>query len=130
MRAWWNAVCDCRSGRIISPVKPGTQLNFPLGNPPPDAPAAALETPFKASSQEQVIEGRSGPGTDGEVIPNSGRGGHAGTSDSLETSRPGVMRLQTQAVGRKWNSSGVAAVGQVLLLAPQVLSWRFAMTIR
>ena len=120
----------CRSGRIISPVKPGTQLNFPPGNPPPDSPAATLETPFKASSQEQVIEGRGGPKTAEEVVPNSGRGGHAGTSDSLETPRPGVMRLQTQAVGRKWNSSGVAAVGQVLLLASQVLSWRLFVTVR
>lgn len=47
------------------------------------------------------------------AVPNTGRGGEAGTSKALASSRAGGLVFLTQAVGRRFNSSGSAYVGQV-----------------
>lgn len=48
-----------------------------------------------------------------QQAPNAGRGGATSTSTAAESSRPGGIRFQTQAVGRRFNSSGIAEIGQV-----------------
>lgn len=50
------------------------------------------------------------------MVPDTGRGGPASTSDALISSRPGGFKFLTQAVGRRFNSRGDAFAGQVALL--------------
>ena len=51
------------------------------------------------------------------LVPNAGRGGAASTSsEELISVRSGGHKFLTQAVGRRYNSSGNTFVGQVYFL--------------
>jgi len=53
-------------------------------------------------------------------VANTGRGGVASTSKAPP--RPGVLHLRTQAVGRKFTSTGIATVDQVRSTSLQLWS--------
>ena len=64
-----------------------------------------------------LLKQKSMEGVQEALVPNTGRGGAASSSsEDLVSSRLGGLKFLTQAVGRRYNSSGNTFVGQVNLL--------------
>lgn len=131
----------CRSGKLVSSAKPMAAEMPVLGLESPFKASSQEALPGelrpenredleaeKLQEERQSVLGECSlypsPRQISEqqaVAPNCGRGGEASSSDEvLQSSKDKGLRFQTRAVGRRFNSSGVAETEQVSNFAHSV----------